>query len=146
MCVNKFIGKSEWGHLTSLGSKKSFSEKQICLARSNDDWRWFENGWNYWRTTLHYIDAEILPLHEAFQLVEYQMVLWVCWFDINLGQWPSPHSCHHCSLMAETLVMIPVVTAMPWGGKKTALLLPNLENLTHLKSNLNSSSCDWDGF
>ena len=44
--------------------------------------------------------------------IEYQMVLWVCSFYISLGQWPSPHSRHHCTLMAETLVIIPVVTAM----------------------------------
>ena len=31
---------------------------------------------------------------------------------INLGRWPSPHSCHQCTLVAEALVIIPVVTAM----------------------------------
>ena len=35
---------------------------------------------------------------------------------INLGQWPSPHSRCECTLMAETLVIIPVVTAMGGGG------------------------------
>ena len=37
---------------------------------------------------------------------------WVCRFD-TLGQWPSPHSRHQCTLVAEALVIIPVVTAMP---------------------------------
>ena len=32
--------------------------------------------------------------------------------QINLGQWPSPHSRHQCTLVAEALVIIPVVTAM----------------------------------
>ena len=31
---------------------------------------------------------------------------------INLGQWPSPHSRHQCTLKPETLVIIPMVTAM----------------------------------
>ena len=51
----------------------------------------------------------------AFQLLEYQMVWWVCRFDINLGWWPSPHS-HQCTPVAEALVIIPVVTAMPCGA------------------------------
>ena len=35
---------------------------------------------------------------------------------INLGQWFSPHSRHQCTLMADSLVTIPVVTAMTWEG------------------------------
>ena len=34
---------------------------------------------------------------------------------INLGQWPSPHSHHQCTLVAEALVIIPVATAMGTG-------------------------------
>ena len=34
---------------------------------------------------------------------------------INLGQWPSPHSHHQCTLVAEALVIIPVVPAMHYG-------------------------------
>ena len=39
-----------------------------------------------------------------------QMIWWVCRFDINQGQ--SPHSRHQCTLLAEALVIIPLVTAM----------------------------------
>ena len=54
------------------------------------------------------------PMHpHPFQLLEYQMVWWVCRFDINLGLWPSLHSHHQCTLVAEALVIIPAVTAMP---------------------------------
>ena len=35
---------------------------------------------------------------------------------INLGQWPYPHSRHQCTLLIETLVIIPVVTAMGLGA------------------------------
>ena len=37
---------------------------------------------------------------KPFQLLEYQMIWWVCRFDINLGQWCSPHSAPnvHCWL------------------------------------------------
>ena len=35
---------------------------------------------------------------------------------INLGRWNSPHSCHRCTLVAEALVIIPVVTAMGGPG------------------------------
>ena len=50
---------------------------------------------------------------KPFQLLEYQMIWWVCRFDIiNLGQWCPPHSAPQCTLLAETLVIIPVVTAM----------------------------------
>ena len=35
---------------------------------------------------------------------------------INQGQWPSPHSHHQCTLVAEALVIIPVVTAMATPG------------------------------
>ena len=55
-----------------------------------------------------------------FQLLEYQMVWnggWVCRFD-TLGQWPSPHSRDQCTLLAEALVMIPVVTALGWGSRR----------------------------
>ena len=39
-----------------------------------------------------------------------QMIWWVCRFDINQGQ--TPHSRHQCTLLAEALVIIPLVTAM----------------------------------
>ena len=35
---------------------------------------------------------------------------------INLGRRPTPYSCHQFTLVAEALVIIPVVSAMPRGG------------------------------
>ena len=45
--------------------------------------------------------------------------------QINLGQWPSPHSHHQCTLVAEALVIIPVVTAM--GGESALVQCAKLD-------------------
>ena len=42
----------------------------------------------------------------ALQLLEYQMV-WCRFYNIKLGHWPSPHSHHQCTLVAEALVILP---------------------------------------
>ena len=46
--------------------------------------------------------------------LEHPMVWWVCRFDINQGQWPSPHthSLHQWTLVGEALIIIPGGTAM----------------------------------
>ena len=40
---------------------------------------------------------------------------------INLGQWRPPSQRPQCTLLAETLVTIPVVTAMEWGNIESVI-------------------------
>ena len=46
--------------------------------------------------------------------LQHPMVWWVCRFDINQGQWTSPHthSLHQWTLVGEALIIIPGGTAM----------------------------------
>ena len=78
----------------------------------------------------------------AFQLLEYQKLWWVCRFDINLGQWPSPHSHHQCTLVAEALVIIPVVTAMAMGGTLRGGRLSEAGGLNRREGELTGSTVD----
>ena len=66
------------------------------------------------------------------------MFWWVCRFDINLCQWPSPHSHHQCTLVAEALVIMPVVTAMNLDVFHTATRISYYQSTGHPECLTNS--------